>query len=199
MKVRSRIFFFTLLFLLTASLFAQKHAPVDPMKKDTWTINFGFGPGVNFFEGYHSGFGPGFQASFEKGMWQLGPGVLTLGAETGVSYFSYDGELYTNATYNYHWLSIITAARASYHYGWKVKGLDTYGGFSTGMRFLAFSDDYSDIYPDPLQDDYNPNLVSVFFGTYVGASYFFNDRIGINGEFGYNINYAQIGLIFKLN
>lgn len=197
-----RAFFVVVCLLLLSSgmhVSAQKSGPVDPMKKDTWLINFGFGPGINFYNGYSTGFGPGFQASFEKGMWQLGPGVLTLGAELGTSFFSYNGEFYTYATYRYHWVSLITAARSAYHYGWKVKGLDTYGGLSTGMRFLFFSWNYTGNNLLHVENNYNPEAVSAFFGTFVGASYFFNHVFGINGELGYNINYAQIGLVFKLN
>jgi len=186
---------------------AQNSGSRDPMTEGTWLINFGFGPGIHYYSGYPAGFGPGFQASFEKGMWQLGPGVLTLGAEIGTSYFSYkysggyfnNGIFYNGDTYSYKWLSIVTSSRCSYHYGWKVKGLDTYGGVSTGMRFLFFSRKYYGNYSGIIDNGYNPGSVSFFFGTFVGGSYFFNNKIGINGELGYNINYAQIGLVFKLN
>jgi hypothetical protein len=129
-------------------------------------------------------------------MWQLGPGVLTLGGELGFSYFWYS--YYNDGTldYKYSWLSVIPAARCSYHYGWKVKGLDTYGGVSTGPRFAVFSYKY---YNNFSNLGYHPGSVGFFFGTYVGASYFFNSTLGINGEFGYNINWAQVGLVFKLN
>jgi hypothetical protein len=173
-----------------------QNGPVDPMSKDSWLLSFGIGPGVRYYSGYSTGFGPGFQVAFEKGMWQLGPGVLTLGAEFGVSYFWYTYRVNGVDVYKYSWFSAIPAARCAYHYGWKVKGLDTYGGVATGIRFLAFSDNYyngNDVYYS-----YSPGSISFFPGVYVGASYFFNDKIGINGELGYNINLAQIGMIFKL-
>ena len=185
---------------------AQGSGPRDPMNTGTWMINFGVGPGINYYSGYHSGFGPGFQVSAEVGMWQLGPGVLTIGGEVGVSYFSYkySGYYYKNVyydetAYRYSWVSFVPAARSSYHYGWKVKGLDTYGGVSTGIRILSFTKKYYGYYAEVPDVSYNPGSVSFFFGTYVGASYFFNKVIGINGEVGYNINYAQIGMVFKLN
>jgi hypothetical protein len=123
------------------------------MSKDSWLLNFGFGPGIHFYSGYTAGFGPGFQVAFEKGMWQLGPGVLTLGAEVGMSYFSYTNTYYgyyigevfhPDVSYTYRWFSFIMAARCAYHYGWKIPGLDTYGGVAAGMRFLSFSSTYSD-------------------------------------------------------
>jgi hypothetical protein len=179
--------------LLTGSAYAQK-GPMDPMSKGSWTLNIGIGPGIHYYSGYSAGFGPGFQIAFEKGMWQLGPGVLTLGGEFGLSYFHYKWKEGKNP-YSYTWTSIITAARSAYHYGWQVRGLDTYGGFAMGLRFLVFNANYDnqDIY------GYSPAPVNFFPGFFVGASYFFNRAVGINGEFGYNTTYAQIGVIFKLN
>jgi hypothetical protein len=208
MKMKILVYSCFVLFLVSGiQASAQKSGPRDPMNVNTWLINFGIGPGIQYYSGYSAGFGPGFQASFEKGMWQLGPGVLTLGGEVGISYFSYkysDGYyynhvFYTGDVYKYSWISLITAARSAYHYGWKVKGLDTYGGLSTGMRFLSFSRKYYGYYDGMLDNAYSPGSVSFFFGTFVGASYFFNNVLGINGELGYNINYAQVGLVFKLN
>jgi hypothetical protein len=178
--------------------FGQKNkTPVDPMDKEGMFLGFGFGPAVQYYSGYSSGFGPGFQVSFEKGMWQLGPGVLTLGAEMGFSYFAYNGGNWNghNDVYKYNWFSSIGAVRSAYHYGWKVRGLDTYGGFAAGMRFLFFSETYNYGYPDT----YNPGSIYPFVGMFFGTSYFFNDVIGVNGELGYNINYAQIGMTFKLH
>jgi hypothetical protein len=172
--------------------YAQK-GPVDPMSVDSWTLNMGFGPGIQYYSGYAAGFGPGFQVAFEKGMWQLGPGVLTLGAELGFSYFNYSYGTGHEA-YKYSWFSVITAARCAYHYGWKVPGLDTYGGLATGLRFLSFTASYD--YPHEV--GYNPGAVYFFPGIYFGASYFFNPLFGVNAEFGYNTCYAQIGVIFKL-
>ena len=197
-RLKKVIFFFLILLFAGfdgKSSFAQKKAPIDPMDKGGIFLGFGFGPAIQYYSGYSAGFGPGFQASFEKGMWKLGPGVLSLGAEMGFSYFGYSGDWDgKHDAYKYQWFSSIGAVRSAYHYGWNVRGLDTYGGFAAGMRFLIFTSHYSYEYPD----NYNPGNIYPFVGTFVGASYFFNDMIGINGELGYNINYAQIGMTFKI-
>jgi hypothetical protein len=181
-----------------------KYQLYDPMERGAYLLNFGFGPGINYYSGYPSGFGPSFQVSFETGMWELGPGVISLGAETGFSYFSYGADYtwyesekeYTGKAYNYQWYSMIGAARAAYHYGWNIKGLDTYGGFALGMRFLIFSGAY---YNNYTPTGYDPASVSPFVGAYLGGSYFFNKFIGINAEFGYNITWAQFGMVILLN
>jgi hypothetical protein len=175
---------------------AQSKGPMDPMLEGSWLLNFGVGPGIRYYSGYATGFGPGFQVACERGMWQLGPGVLSLGAELGMTYFWYSNYYNGDKVYTYHWMSIIPAVRASYHYGWKVKGLDTYGGIATGPRFLAFSDKYYNGYEQYVS--YSPGSVGFFFGTYVGASYFFNHVLGVNGELGYNVTWAQVGLTFKI-
>ena len=81
-------------------------------------------------------------------------------------------------------------ARSAYHYGWNVPGLDTYGGLPLGIGF-------SFVRHGTLYNAYNP--VYPYLGVFVGTSYFFNKIIGINGEFGYNVTYANIGIIVKLN
>ena len=164
------------------------------MDPETWTLNFGFGPGIKYYSGYTTGFGPALSLSFEKGMWQLGPGVLTLGAELGFSYFSSSYKYNDFIGYSYSWISLVTAARAAYHYGWKVRGLDTYGGLATGLRFLIFHSTYYNGYAT----DYSPGAVNFFPGIFAGVSYFFNKSLGINAEVGYNNTYLQVGMIFKL-
>jgi len=156
------------------------------MKEDTWLLNAGFGAGTPFF-GNGTGLGPAAKFSFEKGMWKVGPGVITLGAEATFSYFWYK---YGN---NWHenWLNFIVGARSAYHYGWDVKGLDTYAGVPLGFGVCMNSHDAGEGYHSSMP--FYP-----YFGIFFGASYFFTPEIGINGEFGYNSTYANIGMVFKL-
>ncbi|MCX6250133.1 MAG: hypothetical protein NTX61_05205 [Bacteroidetes bacterium] len=208
MKKKALVFAVGLLWL---GIFSPKASvaqkPMDPMGTDTWTLNFGIGPGINYATGYAAGFGPGFQVSAERGGWKLGPGVLSLGAEFGFNYFKYSniypgyniGEVgYPEISYSYKWYNFILAPRASYHYGWKVQGLDTYGGISTGCRFVAFSSTYSHALYGKYHS-YTPNTVSFHGGIFLGGSYFFTPNIGVNSELGYNVTYIQIGMVFRLN
>jgi len=160
--------------------------PLDPVKLGTWVINAGIGPGAHYF-GNGSGFGPALKGSFEAGMWDLGPGIVTLGGEATLSFFSnHYGE-----GWNQSWFNVILGGRAAYHYGWDVEGLDTYGGVPLGIGFCMHSwanhpgySGYTPVYP--------------YFGVFFGASYFFTKTIGVNGEVGYNSTYANIGMVFKL-
>jgi hypothetical protein len=126
----------------------------------------------------------GTKAVIEAGLWQAGPGVITLGGEVGGS-FSSGGTLD-----NYKASTVIVAGRSAWHHGWNVRGLDTYAGLSAGIGFNQYK--------------YNKNgtvkqseTIPVF-GGFVGASYFITPSFGINLEAGYDITQIQGGIILKL-
>jgi len=159
---------------------------LDPVKLGTWVINVGIGPGTHTF-GNGAGFGPALKGSFETGMFDLGPGVITLGGEAAFSFFSQ----HYGQDWNETWVNFMFGARAAYHYGWDVEGLDTYCGVPLGIGFCAHAVD-----ENPGSKGYSP--VYPYVGIFFGASYFFTKSVGINGEFGYNSTYANLGVIFKL-
>ncbi|MCX6279222.1 MAG: hypothetical protein NT004_14165 [Bacteroidetes bacterium] len=160
--------------------------PLDPVRLNSMTLNVGVGAGALYF-GNGVGFGPAMKVSFEAGMWDLGPGVITLGGETTFSIFN---NRYGN-DWRESWFNLMIGARGAYHYGWNVEGLDTYAGFPAGMGFCIHSFD-DEIGSQGFQ------AVYPYFGFFFGASYFFNKSIGINGEVGYNSTHANIGVVFKL-
>jgi hypothetical protein len=158
-------------------------SPISPVKKGSVVFNLGIGAGIDYRGDYsHSPFG--VKGAIEWGLWQAGPGVVTLGAEVGGSFSN--GGYYTD--YRSH--TIIFAARSAWHYGWKVRGLDTYGGISTGLGFHHY--DY--------KNDINYSYSEVFpvIGVFAGATYFVTPRFGFNAEAGYDITDLQLGVIFRL-
>jgi len=183
-KIRIMMIIFTAMILLTNP--ANSQGKLDPVRLGTWVLNGGVGPGTHFF-GNGAGFGPCLKASFETGMWDLGPGVVTLGGEASFSFFSHH---YGNG-WNESWINFIFGARAAYHYGWDVEGLDTYGGIPLGIGFSAHILD-----EHPGSSGYTP--VFPYGGIFFGASYFFTKSLGVNGEVGYNSTYANIGVIYKI-
>ena len=183
---------------MSTSSFAG-NGPVDPMKKGTWTLNVGFGPGTNWHGSYGSGFIPAGVVSFETGLWDPGPGVITLGGEFGGKFFTYkgtDSRYGPNTSYTYHYADLVFAVRAAYHIGWNVPGLDTYGGVAAGPRFTLFTYELPPSYTGDVKN--KPATVGFGGGPFVGASYYFTDFMGVYGEFGFNITYAQVGLVFIL-
>jgi hypothetical protein len=170
---------------------AQNGAPVNPMQKDTWLLNLGVGAATHFL-GNGIGFGPGVKVAAEKGMWEVGPGVFTLGGEFGFSYFGYK----YSPKWSESWINFMFAARGAYHCGWDVKGLDTYAGVPLGIGFCVYHDTYNNV-----GEHYGylkHQGVYPYFGFFLGGSYFFTSSFGINGELGYNSTYANIGVVFRL-
>ena len=154
-----------------------------PMSVGSTTLNLGIGVG-NEYEGdyYNSPFG--MKAAAEWGLWHAGPGTITLGAELGTSFSN--GGHYDDYRSN----TTVIAMRSAWHYGWRVRGLDTYGGFSAGLGFHH--------YGYVRGNRYNYNKVIPVFGVFIGASYFVTPRFGFNAEAGADITNFQVGVIFKL-
>jgi hypothetical protein len=183
--------------LISSQARAQKghgHAGGDgnTFEVGSMTVNIGAGLGRSSYgnygyygAGYYGyGTGIGVKAAIERGMWQLGPGVLSLGLEAGASFSS--------ASYGgYNSSIIIASVRSAYHFGWNVSGLDTYAGLSIGPGFRSYN------YSDVNTTDYTRHDIVVSPGIFVGASYFFSPNIGVNVEAGYDITELQGGIVFK--
>ncbi|MDP4132287.1 MAG: hypothetical protein Q8918_08915 [Bacteroidota bacterium] len=153
------------------------HDPESPVSLGSTTLNLGAGPGLTYK--YYNDLSVGIKTALEFGLWRAGPGVITLGGEFGISI----NELSH---------SIGLAGRSAWHYGWNVRGLDTYGGVSVGAGF--YSDD-SKVYS---VDGSHEDEVFPLVGGFIGASYFLNRHFGFNVEAGYDISIIQAGIIFKL-
>lgn len=167
-----------------AQSYRNSHGDVTPVQVGTTVVNVGIGLGADY-RGDSYGTGFGFKVAAEVGLWQAGPGVITLGPEIGGSFSpgGYNGNDYRRAN------TFIIAGRSAWHYGWQIPGLDTYGGLSAGIGFHRY---YNDI-----NSDYN-NTVIPALGGFVGASYFISPQFGFNAEAGYDITNFQVGVVLKL-
>jgi hypothetical protein len=121
-------------------------------------------------------------------MFDMGPGVITLGGEFTMSFFSWD--------YGYggreSWTNFFFAGRGAFHYGWDVEGLDTYAGIPVGIGFSGYA-------ADGAPGSHGHQSVFPYIGIFIGANYFFNRNWGINGELGYNATVSNIGVIYKIH
>ena len=131
--------------------------------------------------------GLGVKAVVERGMRKLGPGILSLGIETGKAFsISNYGGLKSNI--------VIASLRSSYHLDLKVNRLDTYAGISYGHVFRSF-EYHNDVAPEKKA---TRHVTVPSTGVYIGGTYYFSQSIGVNVEAGYDITLVQGGIIFKL-
>ena len=160
------------------------NGPVTPIRVGTVTLNLGIGVGHQYKgDYYNSPFGT--KVAMEVGLWQAGPGVITLGGEVGAAFSNKGG----SGRDDFKARTVIVAGRSAWHYGWLVRGLDTYAGLSAGLGFHHHN--YKNYNGD--QDEVIPVV-----GAFVGASYFVSPRFGFNAEAGNDITRLQAGIIFKL-
>ena len=155
----------------------------NPVQPGSVTLNLGIGAGINYLNDYY--YQPfGTKMALEFGAFKAGPGTITFGPELGGSFSN--GGYYDN----YRVRTLVVAGRSAWHYGWNVRGLDTYGGFSLGMGF---------VHQEYVSDaDYISNQTIFVPGAFVGASYFLSRKFGFNAEAGFDITNIQFGVIFKL-
>lgn len=184
----------TLLFLMIsisiASNAQRANSLVTPFKQGDATLNAGVGFGTDYKNEYAHSSSFGTKAAFEFGIWKAGPGVVSLGIETGITTSNRTDKYFDN---NFKAHTFVLAARSAWHYGWKVRGLDTYAGISAGAGFHRFT------YYDNRNDLHNDNEVIPVIGGFAGASYFFTPKFGVNVEAGFDITSLQAGFIFRLN
>src|SRR5450631_147803 len=173
--------------LFTENVFSQNKsgsgsAGTNPMQVGSIFLNMGVGLGAGYKYGtYGTPFG--FKVAAEYGMWDAGPGVITLGPELGGTF---SGE--SVGGNSYHSNTFVVAGRAAWHNGWNVPNLDTYGGFSAGIGFNHYTNNNSDDHNSPIP----------YFGAFAGASYFLTPTFGFNSEIGYDITNFQVGVVFKI-
>lgn len=160
-------------------------------KKGTNVIALGIGLGSSLGYSYGS-ISPAFSAQYEKGLWEVGPGVISLGG-----YVGFISQKYTAANYKQKWNYTIIGVRSAYHYtgftSGKLANLDLYAGVMASYHITSYSYNYygtgsraSESYPSAL----DANI-------YVGGRYYFTNNIAAFAEAGYGISYLTLGLAFK--
>jgi hypothetical protein len=170
--------------LVAISIFSAVRVHAQAFEAGTNVVSAGIGLGSSLANGYTYGTqSPGFSASYDRGIWEAGPGVISLGAYIGFKSFSYPME---DAKWNY----TIIGARGAWHFtGLNVDKLDLYGGLMLSYDNLSFS----------ANDGYAPGSYSsnVELTPFVGARYYFANNLGAYAELGYGVAILSIGLSYK--
>lgn len=177
---------------LTVALFLllSQAARSQTYKIGTNVVSAGVGLGSSLGNYSYASQSPGFSAQFERGIWELGPGVVSLGGYVGIKNYKYSyTDPYGGGHYESKWNYTIVGVRGAYHYtGLDISNLDVYGGVMLSYDALSFKDNSGS---------------SLHYGSTVGATgfvggrYFFAQMLGAYAELGYGVSYLNIGLCLK--
>jgi hypothetical protein len=163
------------------------------------------GVGVGILGGYGVGWNgsdysesPAINAHFDHGMGDLGPGIWGLGGYVGYKTASYKAHYLNYYQYDYRYTWLIIGVRGTWHYNeWHGDKLDTYGGLMLAYRGVNFKD-HTDYGTYGYLNTYSYSGSGIGFSGFLGARYYFSDKIGAFGELGYGLTALQLGLAVKL-
>lgn len=163
-----------------------------PFDVGTNAVNLGIGIGSRYsygggIYGGNSSVTPAFSISYERGIVQVGPGVIGGGIFAGYQSASYD----FGGGDKWKYTDIIVALRGAFHYPVTDK-FDAYGGVSLGVRHTGAS--YSG---NPLYNTISSSGSELSSNLFVGGRYFFTSSIGAFAELGYDQTYLKGGLAVK--
>lgn len=136
---------------------------------------------------------PAISLQYERGLWNAGPGVISLGAYLGFKGYSYN---YNDFGYPYSekWNYTIVGIRGAYHFtGIKTKNFDLYAGIMLADNILKYSFTYNGG-PGTAPGSYGS---STGFSLFVGGRFYFTNNIGAFAELGYGISYLTLGVCLK--
>ena len=157
----------------------------------TNALNLGIGIGNRyaFGTGTGSSVSPALSASFERGILELGPGVLGVGAFLGYQGASFD---YGSGLGKLTYTDIIVTVRGAFHYPVSEQ-FDAYGGVGVGIRRAGVSYDGN----SPFLGAAAVSATGGASGLFVGGRYFFTSVLGVFAELGYDQTYLKAGLSLK--
>jgi hypothetical protein len=166
-----KIILFSASFLFSIVLFAQK------MEVGNNMFGIAIGP-----ESY--GFSPYVRASLERGMFEIGPGTLTLGAQLGLSQ--------NFGISNTH---LLVGLRSAWHYNFgnlKFKGSDKINAYAGGSIGISHYTNHVNGGTSWTNGSWTTPMVNAF----LGASYFFQDNVAVfvEEEGGFPSSFTMIGL-----
>ena len=163
---------------------ASAARPLFGVGTSTLNVGVGFGLGYGYGSlGGNASSTPALSVSYLRGLTQAGPGVVSVGGLVG--YKSYGWE---SAGAKATWRNLYVGARGAYHYNFGNPRLDTYAGLGLGLRVVSYSDNYD------AQATASASGSQAELSGFLGARYFFSDKLGAFSELGYDMSYLKVGL-----
>jgi hypothetical protein len=163
--------------------------------KGTNVVSAGIGLGSSVLSYSGASQSPGLSVQYERGIWELGPGVISLGGYAGYKGYSYSGS-FSNYSYSEKWHYTVIGVRSAYHYnGLDVKNLDVYGGVMLSYNLLSYSvSDNTGVGHYTGTGSYGS---TAGFSIYVGGRYYFTDNLAALAELGYGVSFLNLGIALK--
>ena len=179
-----KVLFLFFVVLVALSVSAQS----DKFSVGTNVISGGIGVGSSIASGYTYGSeNLGLNLQYERGLWEAGPGVISLGGYLGHKSYVYNDPA---DSYSLKWSYTIIGVRGAWHYtGLDIPNLDLYGGLMISYDALSFSDN---------QGTYSSNYGSTTeLSVFAGARYYFTPHLAGYGELGVGVSILSLGLAVR--
>lgn len=161
-------------------------------------LSLGIGLGSSYGSFTYAHQSPAINLQYERAIWPLGSGIVSLGGYVGYKTFGYTAGYYGGYTYTENWRYTIIGLRSAWHLqelgGKELEKWDLYGGVMLSYNVLNYTYSDNDPYWDYAGGGYGS---SVGFAGFLGARYFLRDHFAVMGEVGYGIAYLNIGGAFK--
>ncbi|PLX04821.1 MAG: hypothetical protein C0594_08785 [Marinilabiliales bacterium] len=203
-----RILLIAVIALTTGFVYAQE------MTVGTKLVGVGVGQGWSYNANLVTGgLSPAVRGTFDLGMFEIEPGVITIGGQIGYLYegkyegvyydYSYSNiwPYYNYSAYNYKWTyhSLLIAARSAWHYNFGqlgIRELSAYAGVAAGLRYQMVIESIDSNMPAGYGGA--TNSAKPYFSSYLGAYYYLTPDIAGFAEVGYGISWLTIGFNFRL-
>jgi len=166
-----------------ASLAAPARAAQPLFQVGSNAVNLGVGFGLGYGLGGATTSTPALSLSYMRGVAQVGPGIISAGGMVGYKSFGWE-----SAGAKATWRNIYVGGRGAYHYNFGNPKLDTYAGLGLGLRVVSYSDNYD------TQNTASASGAQAELSGFLGARYFFSDKLGAFSELGYDMSYLKVGL-----
>ena len=148
---------------------------------NTLNLGIGFGLGYGSLLGGATTATPALSVSYMRGLLPAGPGTISVGGLAGYQSVGWESNG-DKAT----WRNIYLGGRGAYHYNFGHPKLDTYAGLGLGVRVISYATNFD--------ASATARSSQAELSGFVGARYFFSNKLGAFSELGYDMSYLKVGL-----
>jgi hypothetical protein len=163
----------------------------DPIfLKGDKVLNLGLGLGSSLYTGsFYKMQVPPLSASLEVGLVDeiIDKGSIGVGPYLGFASYKWE-----YSGWGYKYTNFIIGGRGNFHYPF-IDKLDTYTGLLVGFNIVS-SSEFGNLVPGY---DYSTASSGLVWSWFIGARYYFTDKIAGMVELGYGIAYLNLGVAMK--